>query len=245
MAYGTASVPKVDKVFGPGNAYVTIAKQLIQAEGIAIDMPAGPSEVLVIADSTCNPAFVASDLLSQAEHGPDSQVVVISDSETVLEKLNVELESQLSVLPRIDIAKAALKQSWSVWVSDLEQAFELSNMYAPEHLILAMDEAETWISKIRHAGSVFLGHWAAEALGDYASGPNHTLPTSGFARNYSGLNLNSFRKSVSFQKVSLVGLQNLAPTVITLANCEQLEAHKRAAEIRLTSLNALNPEAEK
>jgi histidinol dehydrogenase len=241
LAYGTETVPAVDKLFGPGNQYVTAAKQLVQAEGIAIDLPAGPSEVLVIADDAANPTVVAADLLAQCEHGPDSQAMLISDSAKLLEVVQTEVLLQVQTLPRAAIAAKALDNSWAVWVPSLPEGLQLSNLYAPEHLILNTREPEALCPLVQHAGSVFLGPHSAEALGDYASGPNHTLPTSGYARAYSGLSLNSFRKQVSFQAVTQQGLQALAPTVLTLARTEELEAHAQAVTLRLKTFHS--PEA--
>jgi histidinol dehydrogenase len=234
MAYGTATVPKVDKIFGPGNRYVTNAKSLLQAGGqVAIDMPAGPSEVLVIADDTANPVFVAADLLSQAEHGTDSQVVLVSTSETMVGKVMVELEKQLQNLDRAEVAKGALSQSYVILVEDLQQAMAFSNAYAPEHLIMATDNYEALISLVKNAGSVFLGHYTPEAAGDYASGTNHTLPTSGFARNYSGVSVDSFIKKITFQHITQQGINKLGPYIETLADIEGLKAHKNAVTVRL------------
>jgi len=236
MAIGTATVPKVDKLFGPGNAYVTAAKQVAQLSGTAIDMPAGPSEVLVIADNTCNPAFVAADLLSQAEHGPDSQVLLVSDDEATIDLVLSEITIQLKQLPRENIAAQALLHSKAILLKNLEDCFYFSNCYAPEHLILAMDNAPACTNKIRHAGSVFLGHYSCESAGDYASGTNHTLPTNGFARSYSGVSLDSFLKKISFQEISPEGLDLIGPAIALMAEAEQLYAHKQAVTIRLNSL---------
>jgi histidinol dehydrogenase len=232
MAYGTQEIPKVDKIFGPGNQYVTAAKQLAQLEGVAIDMPAGPSEVLVIADESAPAAFVAADLLSQAEHGPDSQVVLITWHEPFIHAVQLELDSQLAVLPRKDTAKEALRHSKIFLVKDAEEAMELSNAYAPEHLILAVAAPEALATKVRQAGSVFLGYYTPESAGDYASGTNHTLPTNGFARSYSGVSVDSFVKKVTFQHITQAGLENLGPTVETLAEAEHLDAHARAVKVR-------------
>ena len=236
MAYGTESIAVVDKIFGPGNQYVTKAKELVQLNGTAIDMPAGPSEVLIIADKEANPAVLASDLLAQAEHGVDSQVILLSTSQITIKKVQAELIKQLSNLPRKAIAKAALANSAIVKTKDIAQAIELSNLYAPEHLILNFNQAELFLNQIENAGSVFIGPYAAESLGDYASGPNHTLPTNAYARAYEGLNLRSFQKAISFQHVSKAGLQNLASTVKEMAQAEGLEAHSKAIEIRETQL---------
>ena len=236
MTYGTSTVPKVDKIFGPGNSYVTIAKQLAQKDGVAIDMPAGPSEVLVIADETSNVEFVAADLLSQAEHGPDSQVMLISTSAEIVDQVQEELAKQLTLLPRAEIAKAALENSRAIIVSRMEMAFELSNRYAPEHLILSFDDAESWLDYVFNAGSVFVGKYACESAGDYASGTNHTLPTNGYARAYSGVSLDSFLKKITFQTISRKGLQNLGPTIEKLAEAESLQAHKNAVTVRLKEI---------
>ncbi len=233
LSFGTESIPKVDKVFGPGNSYVTEAKRQALAYGLAIDMPAGPSEVLVIADEKAEARVVAADLLSQAEHGPDSQVILISNSENFLDEVDGELRSLLRNLPRSAFALSALQQSYSIYFPNLEQAFECSNFYAPEHLILNLDNAEKWISKVKRAGSVFLGPFAAESMGDYASGTNHTLPTAAFARNYSGLSLESFQTQISFQNINKEGLADLGPSVSLMARAEGLEAHALAVEIRL------------
>ncbi|WP_332875064.1 histidinol dehydrogenase [Hymenobacter siberiensis] len=242
LALGTASVPAVDKIFGPGNRYVTAAKQLAAAEfGVAIDMPAGPSEVLVIADASANPAFVAADLLSQAEHGPDSQVVVLSDSSAVLEQVQAEVARQLVLLPRRDVAAQALESSRAILLADANRMLEFSNQYAPEHLILATDNADALAAQVTNAGSVFLGHLTPEAVGDYASGTNHTLPTSGYARQYSGVSLDSFVKKITFQRLSAEGLQAIGPVVETMAEAEGLAAHARAVTLRLASLDANNP----
>jgi histidinol dehydrogenase len=234
MTYGTATIPKVYKIFGPGNQYVTAAKQIVSTEGgVAIDMPAGPSEVLVIADSSARPDFVAADLLSQAEHGADSQVVLIAFSGIFIEKVLLEIELQLKRLPRMDYAQKALKNSIAIVVQDMQTAIDMSNAYAPEHLILSVENAENWANKVTNAGSVFLGNYSPESVGDYASGTNHTLPTNGYARTYSGVSLDSFVKKITFQRLSLEGLRSLAPTVVAMAQAEQLEAHAQALKIRL------------
>ncbi|WP_317192361.1 histidinol dehydrogenase [Hymenobacter jeongseonensis] len=234
LAVGTESVPAVDKIFGPGNRYVTAAKQLAAAEfGVAIDMPAGPSEVLVIADATANPAFVAADLLSQAEHGPDSQVVLLSDSQSIIDQVQAELTMQLATLPRREVAAQALANSRAVLLADAAAMLAFSNQYAPEHLILATDMADALAAQVTNAGSVFLGHFTPEAVGDYASGTNHTLPTSGYARQYSGVSLDSFIKKITFQRLSATGLHALGPVVETMAEAEGLAAHARAVTVRL------------
>lgn len=234
MSFGTATIPKVYKIFGPGNQYVTAAKQIVSTEGgVAIDMPAGPSEVLVIADSSARPDFVAADLLSQAEHGADSQVVLIAFSGIFIEKVLLEIELQLKRLPRMDYAQKALKNSIAIVVQDMQTAMDMSNAYAPEHLILSVENAENWADKVTNAGSVFLGNYSPESVGDYASGTNHTLPTNGYARAYAGVSLDSFVKKITFQRLSLEGLRSLAPTVVAMAQAEQLEAHAQAVKIRL------------
>ncbi|MEQ9231609.1 MAG: histidinol dehydrogenase, partial [Cyclobacteriaceae bacterium] len=236
MTFGTETIPKVDKIFGPGNQYVTIAKQLAQKEGLAIDMPAGPSEVLVIATEYSNVEFVAADLLSQAEHGPDSQVILVSTSEEKIQEIKESIENQVKELPREEVARLALKNSRAFLVNDLYEAIELSNDYAPEHLILAFDEAQRWIDLITNAGSVFVGKYACESAGDYASGTNHTLPTNGYARAYSGVSLDSFVKKITFQKISKTGLSELGPHVEIMAEAEGLQAHKNAVTVRLNEL---------
>ncbi len=236
MAYGTETVPSVYKIFGPGNQFVTKAKELIQQEGIAIDMPAGPSEVLVIADESCNPAFVASDLLSQAEHGADSQVLLLSNSDSVVDAVLEEIQNQLQELPRKSIAEAALKNSRIVLCRSLEECIELSNVYAPEHLILASDAAEQWLDGIRNAGSVFVGNYSCESAGDYASGTNHTLPTNGLARSYSGVSVDSFVRKITFQKLDAQGIENIGPAIEQMAEAEELIAHRNAVRVRLNSI---------
>jgi len=233
MAYGTESIPQVYKIFGPGNQYVTKAKELVQQEGIAIDMPAGPSEVLVIANDTCIPEYVAADLLSQAEHGADSQVILLSNKSVVIENVLKTLEIQLNNLPRKEIAMKALANSKAILLSSLEYCFDFSNIYAPEHLILAIDKAESYTSKVINAGSVFLGNYSCESAGDYASGTNHTLPTNGFAKNYSGVSLDSFQKKITFQKISKQGINNIGPAIEIMAEAEGLFAHKNAVTLRL------------
>jgi histidinol dehydrogenase len=234
MSYGTSSVPKVYKIFGPGNQYVTAAKQIVSTEGgVAIDMPAGPSEVLVIADNSARPDFVAADLLSQAEHGADSQVILIAFSGIFVEKILLEINLQLNRLPRMEFAKKALQNSLAIIAPDMKTAIEISNIYAPEHLILSVENADSWAEQVTNAGSVFLGNYSPESVGDYASGTNHTLPTNGYARAYAGVSLDSFIKKVTFQRLSMDGLRSLAPTVIAMAQAEQLEAHANAVRIRL------------
>lgn len=233
MAYGTATIPAVYKIFGPGNQYVTKAKELVQQAGIAIDMPAGPSEVLVMADASCNPVFVAADLLSQAEHGMDSQVVLLSDNQQVIDDVLKEVTVQLQDLPRQEIAKKALNNSKAILFKTLDKCLDFSNLYAPEHLIIASKNADNFIEKIKNAGSVFLGNYSCESAGDYASGTNHTLPTNGFARNYSGVSLDSFLKKITFQKLTKTGIENIGPTIEIMAEAEGLIAHKNAVSLRL------------
>jgi histidinol dehydrogenase len=235
LAEGTESLPKVDKIFGPGNQYVTAAKVMVSTK-LAIDMPAGPSEVLVIADTTSKAEFVASDLLSQAEHGVDSEVVLVTNSKDKADEILTALAVQLKNLPRKEIVQAALKNSFVVLTETLDQAFEFSNIYAPEHLILAFDDFEKFLPKIKNAGSVFCGSLTCESFGDYASGTNHVLPTSGFARNFSGVSVDSFVKKITFQHVTPAGCINLGKTVEILAEKEQLHAHKNAVSLRLKSL---------
>lgn len=236
MAYGTESIPQVYKIFGPGNRYVTQAKQQILGAGLAaIDMPAGPSEVLIVADDTATPAFVAADLLAQAEHGTDSQAILISTSTTLIAAVEKELEEQLLQLPRADIARKAMENSYMVLCDSLQQAMDFSNTYAPEHLILATEKFEELIPLIENAGSVFLGNLTPESAGDYASGTNHTLPTSGFAKAYSGVSMDSFFKKITFQHITPDGLRQIGPAVETLAAAEGLQAHKNAITIRLNS----------
>lgn len=239
LSLGTESIPKVDKVFGPGNQYVTAAKQIAQLYGTAIDMPAGPSEVLVVADDTCDVDYVAADLLSQAEHGTDSQVFLLSDNNDVINGVNKALIKQLEELPRKEITKKALKNSKAVLFKTIDECIDFSNKYAPEHLILAIRNAEYKIEDIESAGSVFLGNYSCESVGDYASGTNHTLPTNGFARSYSGVSVDSFVKKITFQSVSQEGLKNIGATVELMADAEQLLAHKNAVTIRLNKINKL------
>lgn len=237
MAYGTQSVPKVYKIFGPGNQYVMTAKQMISIHGVAIDMPAGPSEVCVIADQYSSPGYIAADLLSQAEHGIDSQVLLICTSASIINLVQHEVEKQLATLPRRDIASKALNNSKIVLVKDIDEAIELSNVYAPEHLILEIDQWEAVVDKIVNAGSVFLGKWACESAGDYASGTNHTLPTHGYAVAYSGVNLDSYTRKITFQHLTEEGIRSIGQTVVTMAVDEQLEAHANAMRIRLNDIN--------
>jgi len=232
MAYGTETIPKVYKIFGPGNQYVMAAKQQVSLHDVAIDMPAGPSEVCVVADAASETAFVAADLLSQAEHGRDSQVLLISDSEEKIEAVRAEVERQMAVLPRRDIAREAMDNSWFVLVHDLQEAIDLANVYAPEHLILAVRNYEEMAEQVVNAGSVFLGSYACESAGDYASGTNHTLPTHGYALAYNGVNLDSFIRKITFQHLSPRGIRSIGPAVELMAENEQLQAHKNAMTLR-------------
>ena len=236
MAYGTESVPKVYKIFGPGNQYVMAAKQQVSLHDVAIDMPAGPSEVEVIADETANPAFVAADLLSQAEHGVDSQVVLITTSEKLLEEVEYEVQHQLSRLPRWEIAEKSLANSKLILVKDMDEAIELTNEYAPEHLIIETKDYMELAEKVVNAGSVFLGAYTPESAGDYASGTNHTLPTNGYAKAYSGVSLDSFIRKITFQEINREGIQNIGPAIEVMAANEHLDAHKNAVSVRLNSL---------
>ncbi|MCZ4694546.1 histidinol dehydrogenase [Ancylomarina euxinus] len=233
MALGTESIPGVYKIFGPGNQFVTAAKQTASKLGIAIDMPAGPSEVLVMADESAVPEFVAADLLSQAEHGPDSQVILLSWNEALVEKVQVELAKQLKNLSREAIATKALNNSKIILVKSAEEALEISNLYGPEHLIVSVKNEDEILNSIQNAGSVFIGNYTPESAGDYASGTNHTLPTNGYAKSYSGVGLGSFMKSITFQKITRKGLENLGPSIEIMAEAEQLAAHKNAVSIRL------------
>ena len=233
LAYGTASVPKVYKIFGPGNQYVTAAKQMIQQEGVAIDMPAGPSEVCVYADETSIASFVAADLLSQAEHGADSQVILIANSIDIVDQVQKELDMQLVLLPRKEMATKALAHSKAIVIENTEEAIAMMNEYAPEHLILSIDNAAQVAEKIINAGSIFIGNFSPESVGDYASGTNHTLPTNGFAKAYSGVSMDSFVKKITFQQLTERGLENIAPTVIEMASAEGLQAHSKAVELRV------------
>jgi histidinol dehydrogenase len=237
MAYGTESVPKVYKIFGPGNQYVTAAKQLINLEGVAIDLPAGPSEVLVLADDTADPEFVASDLLSQAEHGADSQVILVSNSMELIEKVQESIQYQLKSLPRKGMAIKSLENSKAFLIYDLEDAMDLINTYAPEHLILNIQIVNPAIKKVMNAGSVFIGRYTPESAGDYASGTNHTLPTNGYALNYSGVSLDSFMKQVTFQQIEPDGLKEIGWAIEEMAEAETLIAHKNAVSIRLAKID--------
>ena len=236
MAYGTESVPKVSKIFGPGNQFVMCAKQQVSLGQVAIDMPAGPSEVAIVADETCNPTFVAADLLSQAEHGADSQSILFTDSTQVAQAVSAEVERQLSLLSRQEIAAQAIEHSKIIVLRDIDEAFDICNEYAPEHLILAMDDALSYTSRIINAGSVFLGHYSCESAGDYASGTNHTLPTSGYAKAYSGVNLDSFCRKITFQNLTAEGVKSIGHTVELMAQAESLDAHKQAMTYRIAAL---------
>jgi len=234
MAFGTSSIPKVYKIFGPGNQYVTAAKQLVQQDGVAIDMPAGPSEVCVLCDHTANPSFVAADLLSQAEHGIDSQVLLVSTSAELVKNVLDQIALQLETLPRKETARKALDNSRAIIAESMETAMQIVNAYAAEHLIIASDEANQWSEKVCNAGSVFLGHYTPESVGDYASGTNHTLPTNGYARAYSGVSVDSFVKKITFQQLTEVGLKSIMPAVTTMAEHEGLKAHAEAVRIRFS-----------
>lgn len=238
MAYGTASIPRCDKLFGPGNAWVTEAKLQVSGDpdGAAIDMPAGPSEVLVIADAAANPRFIAADLLSQAEHGPDSQVLLVSPSAALIDQVALDVERQRLELPRAEVAASALAESRLVLVKDLGQALAVSNRYAPEHLIIQTARPRDLLDGVESAGSVFLGEWTPESLGDYCSGSNHVLPTYGYARSYSGVSVASFQKQVTVQEATADGLRAIGPCAATLAAAEQLDAHRRAVTVRLESM---------
>lgn len=236
MAYGTETVPKVYKIFGPGNQYVMAAKQQVSLHEVAIDMPAGPSEVLIVADEKANPVFVAADLLSQAEHGADSQVLLVTTSDRMLERVREEVQVQLEKLPRRELAGRSLEHSKLILVHSMEEAMELANAYAPEHLILEVEDYTSLSEKVVNAGSVFMGAYTPESAGDYASGTNHTLPTSGYARAYSGVNLDSFVRKITFQELSPEGIRNIGPAIEKLASGEQLDAHKNAVTLRLLSL---------
>jgi len=236
MAYGTETIPRVYKIFGPGNQYVTCAKQLVNKEGIAIDMPAGPSEVAVYADETANPIFVAADLLSQAEHGADSQVVLVASSKSIIEKVKDQIDKQLTQLSRKDIAVKALQYARFIVMENAGEAFNLLNGYAAEHLIIASDDAISLAANVVNAGSVFLGHYSPESVGDYASGTNHTLPTNGYAKAYSGVSLDSFVKKITFQQVSKTGINNIGSAVEAMAAAEGLDAHKNAVSVRLKTI---------
>lgn len=238
MTFGTETVPQVYKIFGPGNQYVTVAKQIATKHGVAIDMPAGPSELLVVADDTADAAFVASDLLSQAEHGVDSQVVLVSTSKDFLDKVEAEVAAQMAVLPRREIAEQAMANSKLIYVPDDATALALINEYAPEHYIVCVENEDFYVNNTQNAGSVFIGHYTPESAGDYASGTNHTLPTNGYAKQYSGVNLDSFMKSMTFQKITKEGLRAIGKAVEAMADAEGLQAHKNAVSIRLERLAA-------
>jgi histidinol dehydrogenase len=240
MTFGTTIIPKVYKIFGPGNQYVTVAKQVATQFGVAIDMPAGPSELLIYADESAIPSFVASDLLSQAEHGTDSQVILVTTSESILSKVAKEIELQIEQLPRKDIAEKAIENSKLILVSSETDALELINEYAPEHLIICSTNEDYFLENIENAGSVFIGNFTPESAGDYASGTNHTLPTNGFAKNYSGVNLDSFYKAITYQKISENGIKNIGESIEIMANAEGLQAHKNAVTLRLNFLENKN-----
>ena len=233
MAFGTETVPMVSKIFGPGNQYVTKAKEIVNSRGVATDMPAGPSEVLIIADSTADPVFIAADLLSQAEHGSDSQVVLLTDSKGLLVRVLRELKAQIQALPRKKIAVQALKKSFSVLFNDLQECIEFSNRYAPEHLIINVSRTDYLVKKVVNAGSVFIGRYSCESAGDYASGTNHTLPTNGFARSYSGVSTDSFLRKITFQNISGKGIKNIGSAIELMAEAEDLYGHKNAVSVRL------------
>ena len=238
LTFGTETIPKVYKIFGPGNQFVTVAKQLATKYGVAIDMPAGPSELLVMADDSANASFVASDLLSQAEHGADSQVILVSTSEKLIEDVSKEVEKQLKELPRIEIATKAIQNSKSILVKNFKEALALINEYAPEHFIVCTNNNDFFIDGILNAGSVFIGNYTPESAGDYASGTNHTLPTNGYSKSYSGVNLDSFTKSITFQEISKKGIKNIGKSIELMALAEGLQAHKNAVSIRLKEINS-------
>ena len=238
LTFGTETIPKVYKIFGPGNQFVTVAKQIATKFGVAIDMPAGPSELLVMADNSANPSFVASDLLSQAEHGADSQVILVSTSKKTIENVSIELKKQLEELPRKEIAIKAIENSISILVQNSEEALDLINQYAPEHFIICTKNDTFFVDGIINAGSVFIGNYTHESAGDYASGTNHTLPTNGYSKAYSGVNLDSFTKSITFQEISKIGIQNIGPSIELMAEAEGLQAHKNAVTLRLKELKS-------
>ncbi len=240
MAYGTETVPRVSKIFGPGNQFVTMAKQLVSLHDVAIDMPAGPSEVAIIADDTANPVFVAADMLSQAEHGRDSQAVLFTDSETLAHEVVTQVDQQLEVLGRRELAADALSHSKVFVLNDIDQAFDICNEYAPEHLILAMDSAVEFDDRVVNAGSVFIGHYSCESAGDYASGTNHTLPTSGYAKAYSGVNIDSFCRKITFQQLTAEGVRSIGNTVEIMAEAEGLDAHRNAMRYRMEEVDLSN-----
>ncbi|ELY2010488.1 histidinol dehydrogenase [Flavobacterium psychrophilum] len=236
MAFGTQTIPKVYKIFGPGNQFVTLAKQFATRFGVAIDMPAGPSELLIVADDTAIPSFVASDLLSQAEHGTDSQVILVSTSKKLIDAVEIEINKQIEVLPRKNIAQKAIENSKLIYVENDEIALNLINDYSPEHFIICTKNEDFYINNIQDAGSVFIGNYTPESAGDYASGTNHTLPTNGYAKNYSGVNLDSFLKSMTFQKITKKGIQNIGSAIEIMAEAEGLQAHKNAVSLRLKAI---------
>ena len=237
LTFGTNTVPKVDKIFGPGNQFVTVAKQLATKYHVAIDMPAGPSELLVVADNSADAQFIASDLLSQAEHGADSQVILVSTSKGLLEEVEKEIEAQLENLPRKDIAAGAISNSKLIYLENKEKAMDMINEYGPEHFIVCTETNDFYLNNIANAGSVFIGNYTPESAGDYASGTNHTLPTNGYAKQYSGVNLDSFMKSMTFQKITQEGILNIGPAIEIMAEAEGLQAHKNAVSLRLKKLN--------
>ena len=237
MTFGTETIPQVYKIFGPGNQYVTVAKQIATKHGVAIDMPAGPSELLVVADDTADPAFVASDLLSQAEHGVDSQVILVATSKQMIDAVEIEVEKQLEELPRKEIAKKAIANSKLIYVADDQTAIDLINEYGPEHYIVCVSNEDFYLDNTFNAGSIFIGNYTPESAGDYASGTNHTLPTNGYAKQYSGVNLDSFMKSMTFQKITEAGIQKIGNAIEVMAEAEGLQAHKNAVTLRLKSLS--------
>lgn len=237
MTFGTETIPSVYKLFGPGNQYVTVAKQWATRYNMAIDMPAGPSELLVVADASASPAYVAADLLSQAEHGPDSQVILVTTEESILAQVQKEIKQQMAVLPRKEIAEMAMANSKMIAFASDELAIDFINQYGPEHYIICMEKEELYVNAIQNAGSVFVGNFTPESAGDYASGTNHTLPTNGYAKQYSGVNLDSFLKQMTFQKISAEGIQNIGPAIEAMAHAEGLQAHKNAVTLRLNDLN--------
>ena len=238
FTFGTETIPQVYKIFGPGNQFVTVAKQLATKFGVAIDMPAGPSELLVVADDSANASFVASDLLSQAEHGADSQVILVSTSIDLINKVSSEIQKQVLDLPRVDIATKAIENSKSIFLKNDQIALDLINQYGPEHFIVCTNNDDFYVDNIENAGSVFIGNYTPESAGDYASGTNHTLPTNGFSKAYSGVNLDSFTKSITFQKISKEGIQNIGNSIELMAEAEGLQAHKNAVTLRLNSLKS-------
>ena len=237
MTFGTETIPQVYKIFGPGNQYVTVAKQVATQFGVAIDMPAGPSELLIVADDSAIPSFVASDLLSQAEHGIDSQVILVSTSKKLIEEVEIEIKKQILVLPRKEIAEKAIENSKLIYVENDQIALDLINEYGPEHFIICCENEDFYVNNIENAGSIFIGNFTPESAGDYASGTNHTLPTNGYAKNYSGVNLDSFLKSMTFQKISHKGIQNIGKAIEIMAETEGLQAHKNAVTLRLSVIN--------